>query len=144
MAKRVMSGIGVAMSSDEVTSGKSLASGKSLTAGKALVTAWAETVPSTTAKNEFARVLELAVHRGPVRITKNRKPRAVLVSIESYEELLQLRRRLLDDLSGDFDGLLARMQQPDAVAAADDLFDASPDELGQAAIAGARGPRGSD
>lgn len=127
------------MSSDEITAGKAL-----VTTAKALVTAWAGTVPSTTAKNEFARVLELAVHRGPVRITKNRKPRAVLISIESYEELLQLRRRPLDDLSGDFDGLLARMQQPDAVAAADDLFDASPDELGQAAIAGARGPRGSD
>ncbi len=106
-------------------------------AASRVATMWVDTVASTTAKNDFSRVLELAVHEGPVRITKHQKPRAVLVSIEEYEELLRSRRSPLDELSSEFDALLSQMQKPEAIAAMDGLFDASPDDLGQAAMVGA-------
>jgi len=106
-------------------------------AARRFATMWVETVASTTAKNDFSRVLELAVHEGPVRITKHQKPRAVIVSIEEYEELVRSRKSPLDKLSSEFNALLFQMQKPEAVAAMDGLFDASPDDLGQAAIKGA-------
>jgi prevent-host-death family protein len=106
---------------------------------RSFATMWVETVASTSAKNDFSRVLELAVHNGPVRITKHQKPRAVLVSIEEYEELLRSRRSPLDELSSEFDALLSQMQKPEAVTAMDGLFDASSDDLGQAAVEGADG-----
>ncbi|PJB39253.1 MAG: prevent-host-death family protein [Deltaproteobacteria bacterium CG_4_9_14_3_um_filter_63_12] len=100
---------------------------------------WAKTVAATEAKNEFAQMLELAIHSGPVRITKHRRPRAVLVSIEEYEALMASRRSPLDELSSEFDALLAQMQEPETVAAMDSLFGASPEELGLAAVVGAKG-----
>ena len=106
-------------------------------AARRFATGWAETVATTAAKNEFSRMLELAVHEGPVRITTHQKPRAVLVSIEEYEDLLRLRKSSLAELSDEFDALLVQMQRPKAVAALGGLFDASPDELGRAAVVGA-------
>ena len=44
----------------------------------------------------------------------------------------------LDTLSGEFDALLARMQAPKARAGMKAAFDASPKQLGRAAVAAAR------
>jgi len=98
------------------------------------VAAWAEVLASTTAKNEFGRIMEMAMHTGPVCITRHRTPRAVLVSIEEYEDLVRSKRSPLDELSSEFDALLAQMQRPEARAAMDAAFNASPELLGQAAV----------
>lgn len=45
---------------------------------------------------------------------------------------------LLDNLTAEFDDLLARMQTPDARAGMRDAFGASVDDLGRAAVAAAR------
>ena len=48
------------------------------------------------------------------------------------------RSRSLDDLSAEFDGLLAHMQTPQARKGVEAAFNASPAELGRAAVKAAK------
>lgn len=93
-------------------------------------------VTATRAKNEFARVLDTALERGQVVITKHDAPKAVLVSIDKYNELAG--NRVLEELTAEFDELLASMQEPGKRRGIQRAFDASPAELGKAAVAAAR------
>ena len=97
-----------------------------------------ESVSATTAKNAFGSVLERALTKGMVAITKRDKARAVLLSVEEYEALLERAPDPLKTLSADFDALVERMQLPKAKAAGKALFKATPSELGKAAVANAR------
>ena len=93
---------------------------------------------ATQAKHEFGRVLEQAIHGETVVITKHNSPRAVLISIEQFEKLEQASQSQLDTLTRQFDALLERMQTPVARKAMASAFDASPEQLGKAAVAAAR------
>jgi prevent-host-death family protein len=93
---------------------------------------------ATQAKNEFGRVLELALRGDAVIITKHDAPKAILISVEQFNKLAQSPERELDTLDSEFDDLLASMQSPKARAAMKALFTASPGELGKAAVAEAR------
>jgi antitoxin Phd len=93
-------------------------------------------VPATDAKNEFGSILEAAVQNGAVVITKHEVPKAVLVSVERVAALLSKHEPDLQVLSREFDDLVARMRTPKARAAARGLFAATPEELGEAALAG--------
>jgi antitoxin Phd len=73
-----------------------------------------------------------------VLITKHETPKVVLLSMEEYGALSRATDTKLDALSGEFDALLARMQTPRARAGMKAAFAASPDQLGIAAVAGAR------
>lgn len=95
-------------------------------------------VPATDAKNEFGSVLESAVQDGAVVITKHDVPKAVLVSVERVEALLAKHEPDLQALSREFDELVARMRTPKARAAARSLFTATPEQLGEAAVAGVK------
>ena len=95
-------------------------------------------VPATRFKNEFGTIFEQAMRGGAVAITKHDTARAVLISVEEFEALVGERSRSLDALSGQFDGLLARMQTPAAKKAAAAAFNASPKALGRAAVKAAR------
>jgi len=95
-------------------------------------------VPATRFKNEFATVFEQAVRGGAVAITKHETARAILISVEEFEALVGERSRSLDALSGQFDGLLARMQTPAARKGVAAAFNASPKALGRAAVKAAR------
>ena len=95
-------------------------------------------VTATLAKNNFGQLLDAAIHGLPVTITKNRRPRAVLMSIEGYTALSHAEQRALNTLSAQFDAMLARMQTPKARAALHAAFAATPDALGKAAVAAAR------
>lgn len=97
----------------------------------------AREVSATEAKNEFAALLETAVRRGPVVIRKHEEPRAVLVSWAEYDALVAPHRRL-ERLTAAYDARVAAMQRPAARAAMRAAFDASPEELGAAAVAAAR------
>ncbi|MCB9764825.1 MAG: type II toxin-antitoxin system Phd/YefM family antitoxin [Alphaproteobacteria bacterium] len=97
-------------------------------------TAWAATLGATEAKNAFGHALETAIHEGPVLITKHQTPRAVLISVEKYEGLVQRQRGPLDALSDELDTLLDQMQTPETRAALDQAFNATPEALGQAAL----------
>src|SRR5437016_13690419 len=69
---------------------------------------------STVAKNEFGRLLEMVMRGRGVVITKHDAPKAVLVSLDECNALARAAESKLDTLSGEFDGLLARVQAPRA------------------------------
>jgi antitoxin Phd len=98
-------------------------------------------VSATEAKTEFGRVLDMAIQGQAVVITKHDAPKAVLVSVEVFNALSQAKRGVLDTLTDEFDKLLARMQTPESRAAMQAAFDATPAQLGQAALAVARAGR---
>ena len=92
------------------------------------------TVAATQVKNEFGAILEKATHGGAVAITRHDSPKAVLLSYEEFESLVQLRSRTLESLGAEFDDLLDRMQTPKATKAMESAFHASSAKLGRAAI----------
>jgi antitoxin Phd len=96
------------------------------------------TVAATQVKNEFGAILDRATHGGVVAITRHDTPKAVLVSFEEFESLVQARSRTLDNLGAEFDDLLDRMQNPKAKKGMDAAFNASPAKLGRAAVKAAR------
>lgn len=99
-------------------------------------------VTATVAKNEFARVLETAIHEGAVVITKHDEPRAVLMSFSEYEALSRAGGARLETLTEHFDALLARMQTPASRDGMRSAFAASPEDMGAAAVAAAAKKRG--
>jgi antitoxin Phd len=98
-------------------------------------------VSATEAKREFGRVLDMAIQGDAVVITKHDAPKAVLLSVEEFNALSRAKRGVLDTLTDEFDELLARMQTPESRAAMHAAFDATPAQLGRAALAAARAGR---
>ena len=96
------------------------------------------TVAATRVKNEFGQILEQATHHGAVAITRHDTTKAVLLSVAEFESLVSARSRTLDVLSGVPDELLAGMQTPKSRKAMKAAFNASPAQLGRAAVKGAR------
>ena len=97
-----------------------------------------ETISATAAKNAFGRVLDTALARGVVAITKREKVRAVVLSVEAYDALVNSSTRVLAGLEAEFETLVADMRTPRARAAGDALFAAKPAALGRAAMKAAR------
>jgi prevent-host-death family protein len=95
-------------------------------------------VAATQAKNEFGAILEKATRGGAVAITRHDAPKAVLISYEEFDSLVQARARTLENLGAEFDDLLERMQTPRAKKAMESAFHASPARLARAAVKGAR------
>lgn len=95
-------------------------------------------VSATELKNAIAEVFDQVAAKGAVAITRHQKPRAVLLSVEQFEEILRARNEPLDQLGAEFDALLARMQTPEARKGMESAFEATPDRLGQAAVSRAR------
>lgn len=101
-------------------------------------------VSSTEAQNNFGLLLDQVARDRPIFIRRRRHRQAVLLSIEQYEELTRAGESpLLDTLTAEFDALFERMQNAEAKRAADELFSATPEELGRAAVeqAAKRGAR---
>lgn len=99
------------------------------------------TVAATRFKNEFGAVFEQASRRGAVAITKHNTPKAVLLSYDEFEALTKGSAPALEELTADFDQMLERMQTSEAKAVMASAFDATPDELGRAAVKAARPKR---
>jgi antitoxin Phd len=97
-----------------------------------------ESFTATVAKNEFGRLLDVALQGRTVYITKHDAPKAVLLSVEQYNSLIDSPDFKLDTLSNEFDALLAQMQTPEARRRMTAAFSASPRQLGEAAVAAAR------
>jgi antitoxin Phd len=91
-------------------------------------------VTASRLKNEFGTVFEQAAVNGAVVITKHDIPKAVLLSYAEFEALTASATPVLDDLSERFDNLLATMQTPKAKAGVAAAFEATPEELGAAAV----------
>jgi prevent-host-death family protein len=93
---------------------------------------------ASAAKNQFGRVLEMAIEGGVVMITKHAAVKAVLVSVDEFNALTHANEPKLDSLTSEFDRLLARMQTPKSRAGMKSAFEASPKQLGGAAVEAAR------
>lgn len=93
------------------------------------------TFTATEAKNEFGRALETALQGGVVVITRHEAPKAVLVGVDEFRALVGARKGALDTLREEFDALFARMQTREARSGMKAAFDATPVELGKAAVA---------
>lgn len=96
---------------------------------------------STEAQNGFGNLLETVARDGTVFITRRKAAKAVVLSVERYEELTREAEPALDELTAEFDALLNRMQSPQARAGIRAAFSAAPDELAAAAVAAARDDR---
>lgn len=92
------------------------------------------TVAATRLKNEFGTILEQTVRSGAIAITKHDTPKAVLLSYEEFEALVKMRSFTLEQHSAQYDALLSHMQTPEARKGMKAAFDASPLELGRAAV----------
>lgn len=92
---------------------------------------------ATDAKNEFGRVLQKATD-GIVVITRHDEPEAVVLSFDEFKDLAGARDSKLEELSRDFDVLLAGMQTRDARRGMKAAFAASPARMGAAAVAATR------
>ncbi|MFM8718483.1 MAG: type II toxin-antitoxin system Phd/YefM family antitoxin [Chthoniobacterales bacterium] len=93
------------------------------------------TISATELKNATADVFEQVASRRAVAITRHDKPRAVLLSVEQYEALTgQQNPDWLEKLHEEYRGMLDRMQGPEQRAAAERAFNATPEELGEAAV----------
>lgn len=95
------------------------------------------TVPefsATEAKNSFGKVLDTAISQGMAAITKRDRPTAVVLSLDAYQALLDAQQRPLEQLSHEFDAMLAHMQMPATQDGLMQAFMAPPLALGQAAV----------
>lgn len=97
-------------------------------------------VTATEAQNNFGRVLGKAARDGVVYITKYDRPAAVVLSIDRFEALSRSDSDSprLEELTREFDDRVARMQTPDAAVGADAFFGLGTEDLGEAALRGAR------
>ena len=95
-------------------------------------------ITATELKNTTADVFDQVAARRAVAITRHDKPRAVLLSIEQYEALTGQRPDWLEGLYAECQDMVKRMQSPEQKAAAERLFQATPEELGEAALRGAQ------
>ena len=88
------------------------------------------TVTTSEVKNEFGAILDKVTRVGAVAITHHGMPKAVLVSCEEFDSLVQARSR---KLSSELRDLLDRMQRPKAKEAMNTAFNAASIKLGRAA-----------
>ena len=98
----------------------------------------ASSVTASDAKKQFGRLLETVLRGGTVVITKHETPKAILLSVDEFNALTKATESALGSLTADFDAMLARMQAPKARAGMKAAFEASPKQLGRAAVAAAR------
>lgn len=99
------------------------------------------TVAASQLKNKFGAIFEKAALGQPVAITKHDTPKAVLISYEEFAALVQSRGAELNQLSSEFESLLAGMQTPKARKGMAAAFNASPAEMGRAALKAVRKKR---
>ncbi len=97
-----------------------------------------ETVTATQLKNSTADVLERVRTHDAVAITRHEKPSAVLLSWEQYTQLKGGEPEWLGELYEEYHAVLEEMQSPEQKAAAERAFNATPEELGEAAVAAAK------
>jgi len=95
----------------------------------------------TALAGEIQKVSKAVQAQGEVVITSHNKPEMVLMTVERYAELQQASRPSLDNLTQEFDQLIAQMQNVEAPAGAAAAFAMSGAEIGQIALAAAQAGR---
>lgn len=99
-------------------------------------------VTATQLKSATADVFDLVLREGAVALHRHEKPRGVLLSMEQYEALSDRppdpQPDWLADLTLQCQAMVDEMQSPEQKAAALRAFNATPEELGEAAVRGAQ------
>jgi prevent-host-death family protein len=95
-------------------------------------------ISATQAKNKLGEVLDRVMQGGVVVITRHETPRAVVLSMDEYTALSGATQSRLDALTTDYDAMLMRMQTGKSLAGMKAAFNATPKQLGKAAVARAR------
>lgn len=92
--------------------------------------------PASKLKNAFKPVFQQVLRDGAVSITRNRKREAILLSAELYDQIVSelALRDPLEVLRNDYDARFAAVQTDKAQEAYQSAFDASPEDLGKAAV----------
>lgn len=96
------------------------------------------TVTATQLKHSTADVLDQVSAGNAVAVTRHDKVRVVLISVEQYNKLTAQESNLLSELRTEYRTMLDEMQSPEQKAAALRAFNATPEELGAAAVLGAQ------
>lgn len=99
------------------------------------------TVSATLLKNSIGEAFDKVAAMGAVAITRHEKPRAVLLSVEEYQARQKPQEYDLSALEAEYQEMLMQMQTPESKAGAERAFWASPEELGEAALAAANRER---
>lgn len=94
-------------------------------------------VDASTVKNQFREVAAQAAETA-VAISRYGRPEWVIMPAEEFVRLEKSRRAPLDSLTGQFDGLVAKMQTAKSQKAVQALFGAAPADLGKAAVKAAK------
>lgn len=94
-------------------------------------------VDASTVKNRYRDVAALAA-KGAIAISRYARPELVIMPAAEYVRLEKARRAPLDQLAGEFDGLVAKMQASKSKEAVQALFGANPADLGKAAVQAAK------
>jgi prevent-host-death family protein len=92
---------------------------------------------ASTVKNKFRDVTKQAA-KGAIAISRYSRPELVMMTAEEYVRLEKLRRAPLDTLTGQFAELVAKMQTAKSKKAVQRFFEASPSDLGKAAVKAAK------
>lgn len=96
-------------------------------------------VSATELKNATADVFERVAAERALVIQRHEKPRAVLLSMEAYGDLVGDQEPLyMQELKARYGKMLDDMQSPEQKAAADRFWEATPEELGEAAVRAAQ------
>lgn len=98
-------------------------------------------VAATQLKNGLGGVMEQVMRRGAIAITRHEAPKAVLLAYDEFVALTKDRAPVLNDLAAEYDVLLERMQTLAARKAVVKAFNATPEEMGRAAVKAARRKR---
>lgn len=94
-------------------------------------------VDASTVKNQFRKVAAQAAETA-VAISRYGRPEWVIMPAEEFVRLEKSRRAPLDTLTGQFAGLVAKMQTAKSQKAVQALFGATPGDLGKAAVKAAK------
>lgn len=94
-------------------------------------------VDASTVKNRYRDVAALAA-KGAIAISRYTRPELVIMPAAEYVRLEKARRAPLDQLAGEFDRLVAKMQTSKSKKAVHALFGANPVDLGKAAVQAAK------
>jgi antitoxin Phd len=93
---------------------------------------------ATKVKNQMGQVIDRVMQGEIVLIMRPEIPKAAVIPIAEFEKLSPLQEEELSALSRKHDAMLARMQTPAASRGMKAAFNASPKQLGKAAVEFAR------
>ncbi len=96
------------------------------------------TVSATTLKNSIGDVFEKLAAASAVVISRHEKPHAVLLSVDEYDKLSAYRSNTIRDLEEEYYRMFKAQDTPEGRARMARLMNATSEELGEAAVRGAR------